>query len=259
MEEKLRREAKRESRRKEARERRQMTKTRAKKVWRGVAGAFGTREDGSQPQHAHSQDLSDTDQERTSPPASPTHSPSSSPAAPFSTSTYSVSSAGTFATLPRALPGIIHRWYASLRRAHLAAARQQAQERVDRIRELERNGNASPGRSGWGLGSFGWRIGREGETDQHPRRTVSGHRGDYEMYNRSDWRTRRRSIEQGRQHREDVDPEPPEDKSVPEEHLGGDFNPAFQAAPPQPKPTRPRSMWWWGPLSKWRLQDSTVY
>ncbi|KAJ7072763.1 hypothetical protein C8F01DRAFT_1105137 [Mycena amicta] len=77
--------------------------------------------------------------------------------APPSTSSSTLSSATSFAPLPIFLPTFMHQWYSALRHEHVAAARQQAAERVERIRELERTDAV---RSGWRLGSFAWRIHR---------------------------------------------------------------------------------------------------
>lgn len=284
MEEKLLREAKRESRRREAREKRKVTKQRAKKVWKDVAGAFGPRES-----RTSSSDKSGSLRSRHHPDDPPTSdSPPGSPAAsatPFTSPTLSVTSVGTFTTLPRILPGVIHQWYASLRRAHLVAARQQAVERVERIRELERSGSSDLVHSGWGLGSFWWRIGNETTT----RRARPGPGRDFELYDRSEWRRRRgestesegnrRTVDRGShvEHHDDGQSgsstaEAPRHRGRGRERGGevddgDDHRPKGQDHPfppalPAPTAARvenARSLWWWGPLSRWRLQDSTVY
>lgn len=231
IEEKLIREAKRESRRREGRERRKETKQKAKKVWKGVAGAFVPKDNlqqGSSPQ-ADSLDVSTH-----SLPGSPT--PSAAPAS-FVDSGYS---AATFTTLPRHLPAIAHRWYASLRRAHVIAAQAQAAERVERLRELDMNGSPDVGWFGWSLGSFG-RVGRSPVTDRTDR--------EFELYDRSDpakWRVN--TTPQLQEHR--TDREQPRRRKV---AAAGDAD-----ASPTPA-TQLQSVWWWGPLARWRLQDSTVY
>ncbi|KAJ7496833.1 hypothetical protein FB451DRAFT_1119816 [Mycena latifolia] len=155
-------EAKRAARKKEARERRKETKARAKVVWRGVAGALGPRQrsgatDKTQPQHRSSSDSS---------PPSPTQ-----PAAPASSiSTASLTS--SVSPLPQFFPTFLHQWYSSLRHAHVVAARQQAVERVERIRELERTDAV---RSGWGLGSFAWKM------DRRKRKQEEEEEDEYEM------------------------------------------------------------------------------
>ncbi|KAJ7125193.1 hypothetical protein C8R44DRAFT_134022 [Mycena epipterygia] len=141
-------EAKREARKQQARERRKETKARAKVVWRGVAGVLGPRQRAGPAQ----QHRTNTESNDASPP-SPTQ-----PAAPASsTSTASLSSSSTVSPLPAFLPAFMHQWYSSLRHAHVVAVQQQTVERVERIRELERTDAV---RSGWGLGSFAWKIDR---------------------------------------------------------------------------------------------------
>lgn len=238
LEEKLQREAKRESRRKEARERRRETKKKAQQVWKGVAGAFTHRDGGpnSPPRsRRNSRPRNGSDPAVNSPPGSPV---------PSVQTMSDASSAGTFTTLPRLLPAIVHRWYTSLRHAHLTATRQQDLERVERIRELERGRLAENGRLGWGLGSFGWRVRKD---------SIPKHLGrDFELHDRSGWLTRSRENVEQQQHAHSSDEEaPPRSPSSPV--------PPPTAARPAPHTPPPRSVWWWGPLSRWRLQDSTVY
>ncbi|KAF8070396.1 hypothetical protein FPV67DRAFT_1561224 [Lyophyllum atratum] len=186
--EKMQREAKRETRRKEARERRRETKQRARKVWMGVAGAFVTKASGNRerppPRLNHPVDSRDLD--TSSPPTTPSDSPPGSPIAPGPPP----SSVLSASTLPRLLPAFLHRWYASLRHAHLVAARQQAVERVERIRELERNESTHTRAIGWGLGSFGWRIGHEPARDLGIR--------EFEMYDRNTRRDKEQNEATGR-------------------------------------------------------------
>jgi len=126
---------------------------------------------------------------------------------------------------------VIHRWYASLRHAHAVAARQQAVERVERIRELDRQGARNSLRHGWGLGSFGLRV--AGEPDVG--------RGDIEF--ELEYRNERVS----RWQHETLQNKPP---------------PVLEQLQPQisnENEGRSKSLWWWGPLAQWRLQDSTIY
>ncbi|KAF8161346.1 hypothetical protein B0H34DRAFT_806622 [Crassisporium funariophilum] len=196
-EEKLRREAKREERKREAREKRREAKVRARRVWKGVAGAFAggvggeahstsaqSREGDSshvrerapttrprnQPSHSHSSQAN-TNTQSTPPSPRPststsTHSlpSSSSPSSTSATPTLTATSlsAHTYSTLPRLLPGVIHQWYASLRHAHVAAAREQAAERVARIREMERRGGGGGVGGERGRGEGGGRGGMRG-------------------------------------------------------------------------------------------------
>jgi hypothetical protein len=223
IEKKLLREAKRESRRREARERRNETKQKARKVWEGVAGAFAPN-NASQPESSPQAGSN----------ATALHSPSGSPTP---SAAGSVSSAVSITTLPRYFPVFMHQWYASLRRAHVIAAQQQAAERVERLRELERSGSPDVGWFGWSLGSFG-RVGRSPVTHLPD--------GELELYDRSD-RTIRRESPTPLPEQHGADGEQPRRRKV-----AGDINILDPA-------TRPRSVWWWGPLARWRLQDSTVY
>ncbi|KAJ7876108.1 hypothetical protein B0H14DRAFT_2714621 [Mycena olivaceomarginata] len=190
-------EAKRAARKKEAKERRMETKARAKVVLRGVAGALG-------PRQRSTRAGANTDSD----PPSPTEPTAPGPAS--SVSTASLTSSATNSRLPRFLPTFVGQWYRSIRHEHVAAVRQQAVERVERIRELER---ADAVRSGWGLGSFAWKI------DRRPRKhEVDEDEDEYEVTAREARTT----------------------------------SSAGAIA-------RPQGAWLWGPLSRWRLQDSTVY
>ncbi|KAF8918178.1 hypothetical protein CPB85DRAFT_1282844 [Mucidula mucida] len=112
---------KRRERKREKRKRRgspRGTRERAHTVWRGVAGAFGS---------SHS-DEGDSTLRHRSPTLTTTHSRSRSPHPDQPHSTQSDTSLTSTGTLPRILPAAVHRWYASLRQAHLTAARKQAME-----------------------------------------------------------------------------------------------------------------------------------
>lgn len=151
----------------------------------------------------------------------------------------------------------MRRWYASLRREHVAAARQQAAERVERLRELERNGAVDPRSqaSGWGLGSFGWRLGREERSrsrnvgQQHLNQSQKHH--DLELYEKSEWRRKR--IPNDGDEGEDY-----EGHGIHGEYPVPSAGPTIPPLPRHPA-EKPGSLWWWGPLWRWRLKDSTVY
>jgi len=332
MEEKLRREAKRESRRKEARERRKETKIKAARVWRGVAGAFspssasrtGHDEAAAGPSaisrdvEVDASEVSDSRRRRSRRDDNADSASVESRATSITvTSSYSEL---TRSSLPRLLPTVVHRWYASLRRAHNQAARLQAAERVERIRELGRGRtsaaedvDAGPSERrrrcddvrwgwGWGWGGLGWTTTRTGTRG---RRTSRVSEKEASM-SRSRTRTRSRSqtrrvedetdadvgyeMDDRRPHRrrtkddEGVDEDgdgdmyvsEPEDvqnsrgrtmrghRRMPESEANTTRrnnavdapNPITDTGDPE---TRPRSLWWWGPLRRWRLQDSTVY
>ena len=162
---------------------------------------------------------------------------------------------------PRLVPGIVYRWYHYLRMAHNDAARLQAAERVERIRDLgrERRGewDGEERTFGWGWGGLGfnWRRGRVG----HPERGrqiptyemesydagTNGREGKDDIYIPDD-PERDASVER-RSHRRTRSRETPVDDSVQSNALRREAV------------IRPSSFWWWGPLSRWRLQDSTAY
>lgn len=307
MEERLR---KRERRRKQAQQRRKEQKGKAKNVWKGVSGVFSPArqnntdddDEGLRPRRARPVRRRSATPDRDG----DEHDPS--PPSP----TLSVTSAISFTTLPRSLPRFIHEWYAFIRREHNAAARRQAAERVERIRELERNGQRRVPRSGsgWGLGSFGWRIApAPGSGDIRTRRSFSvASRKDreeegIEMQDASvagpSSLKRQRSVSSSgdedngihgppREHElplpaihsrpsaismrsgevEDITPEVDSrsgtarrdlritiPESPPPRALRAPA--AVRTSAPPVRPTN--SIWWRGPLSRWRLRDSTTY
>ncbi|KAK0212435.1 hypothetical protein DFS33DRAFT_1281468 [Desarmillaria ectypa] len=238
-----RREGRREKRKRALKEHRKGTRERAQLVWRGVTGAFSVRQEGVELTSAtvrrcsvpHAHDSRSTSPETPRSLSEGRHAASSS--------TASFTSTGT---LPRILPAVVHRWYALLRQAHVAATRQQAIERADRIRELEEAGVPRSTHTGWGLGSFAWRSGR---TRQH-RRAVELDR--YPTRNSQQEQNGTASCQEtditsiGEDSHDEL-----EDQNRPDE-------PPSETI--QREATAPRrSLWWWGPLGRWRLQDSTVY
>ncbi|KAJ7099514.1 hypothetical protein B0H15DRAFT_1018744 [Mycena belliarum] len=146
-------EAKRAARKKKVQEQRKETKARAKLVWRGVAGALGPRQ--------RSGAATNSDQHRRT--SSDSGPPSPTQPTPPASSMSTASLSSSVSPLPRFFPTFLHQWYSALRHAHVIAARQQAAERVERIRELERTDAV---RSGWGLGSFAWKIDRRKRKQQ---------------------------------------------------------------------------------------------
>jgi len=120
-------------------------------------------------------------------------------------------------------------WFAMLRRAHLRAQHVQAIEHVERRQQVYRNDNngvAVDGVVGWGLGSFGIR-------------------------------------ERERQEALDVEQEDGGDLLERESSLAASNQPQFRTndrtVPSVPPSSQRWSLWWWGPLRRWRLQDSTAY
>ncbi|TFY58484.1 hypothetical protein EVJ58_g6387 [Rhodofomes roseus] len=145
-----------------------------------------------------------------------------------------------------------------LRHEHLTAARAQAEEWIERVTEVY----GPNGDRGWGLGQFGVGARHVGERDADAETVVGDE--EYEM-EEMDGREhavvdtdgggkaaqgnndeqqereegRRRVRRRGR--RRDVD-----DARDPTRNGAQDLE-------------RPRSMWWWGPFRRWRLQDATEY
>ncbi|KAK0241352.1 hypothetical protein EDD85DRAFT_993113 [Armillaria nabsnona] len=236
-----RREGRREKRKRATKELRKGTRERAQQVWRGVTGAFSVRQEGVELTPV-------TVRRRSIPHATDSRSTSSEAGRSLSEDHHVASSSTTSftstTTLPRILPAAVHRWYALLRQAHVAATRQQAIERADRIRELEEAGAPRSTHTGWGLGSFAWRSGRTGqrrsagELDRYPTRNSQQEQNDTASY-----QTDITSVG--------------EDSHDESEEQNSDNLPSEIIRPEAA--VRRQSMWWWGPLGRWRLQDSTVY
>ena len=288
--EKLRREAKRASRKREAREKMQGKRIKAQKVWHDVTAVFANNNiqpiDPSPSQMRSRTAFSEeppyyeNSQNPITPPSSDLQSDmlvasdSNSPALSKSTAESVLSQNSTTTSVlssPRALPGVIYRWYLSLRHAHVTAARQQTAERVQRIQEFGQEvDRQNPW--GWGWGGFGWRakVGKTPSVGMHEKMdtvTKSEYEDEQDPQMVADWGTRM------------------SDRGVmpADDELEGDYNnisnhqksrtdhDCQDAGPnhrmpqqdvPLPPPVaaiRPSSMWWWGPLRRWRLQDSTVY
>ena len=288
--EKLRREAKRASRRREAREKRKEKKIKAQKVWQGVTAVFApnaTHLSLSQlrsrtPFGAHISSAIQVSSVPTEPrtaaycqsseyPSSTEIAGGSDPNPSISGSESVMSQSNSIATtsvlsLPRSFLGVIYKWYISLRHAHVVAARQQTAERVHRIQAVDRQ-------NPWG--EFGWRrkipsvevngkvvsmSKSEDEDEQDPQmvddwrtRTFGGRGGGITpMYgelevecdrirrNHQKLRTDHDCQDAGSNHEM-----PQEQQNV--------------TVPSPVAVVRPSSMWWWGPLRRWRLHDSTVY
>ena len=210
---KVQREAKREIRRKEAKQRKLETKQRAKNALKGVT-TLGHREGDSPPPV----DFTPATVESVVPSTRTS-----------SDTTSSISSTITTGSFLRNFPAVFQRCYASLRHAHRVAARKQAAERIERIRGFDRHETHLPGRPGWGLGSFGWRLGNQADATR-----------DFGLQS-----IQRQDAGSGQKMETQTVIDEGEDSNAPPRRLGN--------------ATRPQSIWWWGPLSRWRLRDSTVY
>lgn len=290
MAEKLRREAKRASRKREAREKREEKKIKAQKVWQDVTAAFGppnithpslsqirSRVPFGAPHISPAIQASSVPTEPHTAHSNHTISPLSGSRSetavesdlisPISACESVVSQSNSTATtsmlsFPRTFLGVIYNWYRSLRHAHVTAARQQTAERVHRIQALEKGVDR---RSPWG--EFGWRrrIRVTPSMEANETMTKSDDEDDQDPQMAADWG--RQSFGEGitsassdlggiRNHQIlRMDHDCQDDGSENE-------MPLEQRTVTTPLPVaavRPTSMWWWGPLRRWRLQDSTVY
>ncbi|PPQ81040.1 hypothetical protein CVT24_007502 [Panaeolus cyanescens] len=346
-EERVRRQAKRDQRRRERSERARERGIRARRVWEGVAGAFsqsggssaaGASATGASvivddPTPRRRRRRSDVDDESV-------HSRRSSTTLTISRGTFGrrttedESSGGSVTTssLPRFLPGFVRWWYAALRREHNRAARIQAAERVERIREMEGGrdvveepqvvGGAGggvdvqkqiqPGEVMGGWYTFGWKKrraddvglargvnhkgkGKERRTTRRRKEAseseVDGESEIERERNRDRQRRRRRREEQEEAFEmQDYRSSTPGPSNSRQRSSEDDMYTSYSGSEPEvvqrPSQSRDRhrdrrrrereeeeedvergetaegggrSLWWWGPLSKWRLQDSTTY
>ena len=138
---------------------------------------------------------------------------------------------------------MVQRWFARLRHAHLTAAHVQAAERAERLhqvyqREEERNADREFRTQvvGWGLGSFGMREAERERREEVEMVARIPHAEDEE-----EWK--------------DI---PLAQDSVPEAQLRYRGADPDRASPPADDLVG-LSLWWWGPLRRWRLKDSTTY
>ena len=275
--EKLRREAKRASRKREAREKKEEKKIKAQKVWQGIAVV-------SAPNITHpslsqirsripfgAPHISNAIQESSVPtephkhpiPLSGFQSETAVGPDPSISASESVVSQSNSITTTRAFPGVIYRWYTSLRHAHVTAARQQTAERVHRIQELDKGVDRE-----YPWGGFGWRrrIRVTPSVEVNDPMTKSEDEDEQDPQTVTDWRTQSfrgggitpvygefEGIQNHQKLRTDHDCQ----------NTGSNYEmPQGQQNVTTPLPVavvRPSSMWWWGPLRRWRLQDSTVY
>ncbi|KII95611.1 hypothetical protein PLICRDRAFT_34528 [Plicaturopsis crispa FD-325 SS-3] len=228
VEELMRREEKKERKQRERRQRRKEQREKAKLVWRGMTGAFqkGKRASDSSDEEILVEIDDSNEQNQEIEPDTDTQSVS--PTAATTTTT----SANTHPILQTRLGLLFQKWYLLLRQAHLIAARKQAVDRVERINAVYGREGGTTARDedgdgagvvGWGLGSFGI---REREREREQARAAGSGDEDGEGGQRVEL----------------------ENKGT----AGGKWAGA-------PVPVGRNSMWWWGPLQRWRLKDSTAY
>lgn len=232
VEEMLKKEEKRERKRKLKTQKKKEQREKAITMWNGVTGAFKTKRD----QDHTLESSNDREEFDRTPSQNIVNAPSTAD---------STTNGSSRAILPLQF---LNHWYARLRHAHLIAARLQAVERVERIqqvygREEARNSLREPGAQvvGWGLGSFGLRgVDRD-------RREVHGLEDIEEDQAKDDWG-----------HIAGSERSPP-DQSFRRRGYQPEQHPSQQAPPTPEAELGWTSLWWWGPLRRWRLRDSTVY
>jgi len=233
VEEMLKKEEKRERKRKLKAQKRKEQREKARTMWKGVTGAFKTKRDQDYTlESSEGREEFDT-----------TPSQNAVNAASIADSTANGSSR---AILPLQF---LNHWYARLRHAHLTAARLQAVERVERIhqvygREEARNSLREPGTQvvGWGLGSYGLRGVDRDRREVHELEDV-----EEEYQAKDDWGNIAGSERS------------PPDQSFRRRGYQPEQHPSQQAPPTPEAELGWTSFWWWGPLRRWRLRDSTVY
>ncbi|KAG2132307.1 uncharacterized protein EDB93DRAFT_1094011 [Suillus bovinus] len=236
VEELLMKEEKRERKRKLRAQKRKEQREKAKTMWKGVTGAFTTKRD-----HFESRNSSQGHEGL-----------DNSEPLDVLTSDNALSTAG--ATAQGSSRGMlplqfVNRWYARLRHAHLTAARLQAVERVERIhqvfgREETRNTMREPGSQvvGWGLGSYGLRgVERDRREGQGLQITIEV---DEDIDNPGKIAEPESLPQDQFFRRRGYQPEPgPSQHNIPAPETDFGWT----------------SFWWWGPLRRWRLRDSTAY
>ena len=246
VEELIRREERRDRRRKARAERRSMRKEKAQALWRNASESLGFARRGSNNGDAIEMSLmgQDGDQDGATPAG---HHGSGSVAGSENATTTSGTESGILARLRTSSPMLaFSHFYHLLRRAHLAAVHSQAIDRVRRRREVyagETGAGAAaggsdvdPGVVGWGLGSFGLR--------ERERRAMNQAGND--------------DMDDLVAHERDEDED--ESENVGERRVTERPGRVVDNKPPVfPPRERPGSIWWWGPLRRWRLQDSTTY
>lgn len=263
VEELLRREEKRERKRKLKKEKRREQREKAKMVWKGMTGAFSQR--GKQGEKCETDDddetiIVDDDSEREQPAESgPTVADSRAArialgvsAIDQTTSASSTTSGTTSGRVMNTRAGrCLHKWWGIVRLEHLTAARNQAVERVERIHQVygreEGSNRNSQSRTGWGLGSF---SAREAERETRREQTMSSDEEEADRGSETLRTTRARKDRNGQGHMRYRD-RPVDDDTTPDR--------ARIEAAIQEENRHTSSMWWWGPLRRWRLQDATVY
>ncbi|KAI0076392.1 hypothetical protein K474DRAFT_1663066 [Panus rudis PR-1116 ss-1] len=291
VEDLMRREEKRRRKRRVKLAKRQERKEKVDTFWKGVAGALGYDRRRATASQRDEGEVDGNSSDEGGPP--PSGDELSSPTSPrfhrtrtrrtSNDSTLSstiTQGSGFFARLTRFPAGkLVYGWYLRLRHAHLTAAREQAVENVERIQQVYGreggpagediyggHGEQGVGVVGWGLGSYGIRqqmVGAElaNAEMEMEMEEMAARKSQFSEDSTNDYvspeergvdvEVREGDVRRRRGH----DPQPePIHESIPMQEL----NRTSTANAPVERPPS-SSMWWWGPLRRWRLQDSTVY
>lgn len=149
---------------------------------------------------------------------------------------------------------MLYGWFLLLRHAHFTAAQEQAAENVEKIQQVYgESQDPSVDPYGWGLGSYGIRQrGAEMRQSMERARDVPGDDdagSDIEVEDDTETEMANNSGDVRRRRQR---PEPDIQEEIRSER--GDV-----AVQNEQRDPRPSSLWWWGPLRRWRLQDSTNY
>lgn len=143
--------------------------------------------------------------------------------------------------------------YRHIRNAHVTAARRRAFERAEHIREsfgVDGSPADAPATSGWNLGSFGVR-------EREAREAAFEMEGVERLVRRSRGGTAAAAgmgeaeAEEEGESEAGQDARPRREMERPHRQSGTSQTPAETHLSSSP--------WWWGPLRRWRLQDTTEY
>lgn len=272
VEELLRREEKRQEKRRLKMAKRKVRKERAQTLWKGVTGAFSGR------QQPHPMETGRTSSEGSDSSDSGRSSgdgtqqgdaerrgsddmrrvASRQTVASSRSGTSSGGAVSRFLNQYRA-GRFLYGWYLGLRHAHLTAAREQAVERVERINQAYGAEASDGGRGvfGWGLGSFGIRKEQRRRREEAEARAAAYAMEEFES--EEDEVARQKRWAQARERMGETSASEVADSS-----RTGETAPRRRVVPERTRTLeedsyRPASVWWWGPLQRWRLQDSTDY
>lgn len=241
VEELLRREERREKKRKARLAKRTERKEKAQRLWRSASETLhlGPRRDEQQLNNRlaarranastaaqdSSSSTSDTETAHSYPPGGASSLPPSS----LTTSNTATPPATWYARIRETPPlRTVRSFLSMLRHAHITAAHRRAIEHVERRQQAygseTENARDTGTVVGWGLGSFGIR-----ERERAGRERAG-----------EEWEDEMGIVGERERGRDDGDSE-------------------VHIQKPEPPKVSGWSMWWWGPLRRWRLQDSTAY